>query len=174
MLGPQDPPSQGCLGTAGTFPERLEPLGEEAETLQSLPVFLLASPGLEQKANTIAIKLAQALSSPKNGAQALLPTQHRRGEGMAEPGHGDPPGLGNDTGTAGREGGDCACQSTGESGQEGLSKGTSWLFPVLPLPSASSRTWDNACAAGTGRALPTAPGGLDAPLVALWGLQAQQ
>lgn len=33
MLGPQhpqDPSSQGCLGTAGIFPERLEHLREEA------------------------------------------------------------------------------------------------------------------------------------------------
>lgn len=39
MLGPwhpQDPSSQSCLGTAGTFPERLEHLGEEAVGRNSL------------------------------------------------------------------------------------------------------------------------------------------
>lgn len=59
-------------------------------------------------------------------------------------------------------------------GQEGLSGDTSWLSSPssLPLPSASSRTWDNAHATGTDTALPTAPSRLAAPPLALWGLQA--
>lgn len=86
-----------------------------------------------------------AQAAPKTELRLCCPHSTGMGMGWQSQGTGISFGSGNYTGAAGssvgdgnfccREGGGCVCQSTESPGQEGLSRGTSWLSSPSSSPS---------------------------------------